>query len=293
MRKILTAGLFLMLGASGAFAQIPIATPPPIPTPPIPIVLTVSGKKAQADIDLPGKLGAELTITFENVVGLTPSSLDLSATVVNPLDLTLLGRLPGLVSVAGGFPVLLRIAPSASSVLSFEGTYTVSLHTHNLQLDPNIPLALFKAPDGGLFQDITLYEGRGSYRVDGGGGDFSEFLIAMDLRPIDTVIAGKFDALQGLLTTYSASMPLTVLNTLQGQLSQALALYQSGSTLGAINQMNAFSDYVREQSGDDIPNVWRAQDPTRVDVAGLLRVAAGTLRFSLDRKTNTPVVCIP
>jgi hypothetical protein len=275
MRKTLTVGLFFMVGASGALAQTPIP-------------LTVLGNQAQGAIALPGGIGADLTITFEKVVGLTPSALDVSATVVNPLDPALLARLPGVlkVSVPNAFPVLLRIAPSATSVLTFEGVYAVSLHTYNLQLDRAVPLALCKAPDGGPFRDITQYEGRGSYRVDGGGGSFSEFLILVDLRPIDTIIADKFDALQGLLTNNAASMPLAVLNTLQSQLSQARSLYQSGLTAGAIGQMNAFSDYVRIYSGDPIPNVWRAQDPSRVNVAGLLRVGAGTLRFSLDRKTN-------
>jgi hypothetical protein len=282
MRKILTVGLFFMLGASGAIAQTPFP-------------LTISGNQAQADIDLPGGLGVDLTITFPNVVGLTPGALNLSATVVNPLDPGLLARLPGIlqVSVPSAFPVLLQIDPSASSVLTFEGTYKISLHTHNLSLDRAVPLALFKAPDGGLFRDVTQYEGRGSYRVDGGGGDFSEFLIVMDLRPIDTVIADKFDALQGLLSTYAGSIPTTVLTTLQGQLSQARTLYQLGSIVQAISQVNALLGYVNDHSGDDIPDVWRAQDPSHVDVAGLFRAAAGTLRFSLDRKTNAQEQCIP
>jgi hypothetical protein len=282
MRKTLTVGLFIILGASGAFAQVPIP-------------LTVSGNRAKADVDLPGGIETDLTLTFENVVGLTPSAFSLTATVVNPLDLTLLARLPGIaqVSVPGAFPVLLQIDPNASSVLTFEGVYKISLHTHNLQLTPTVPLALFKAPDGGPFRDVTQYEGRGSYRVDGGGGDFSEFLIVVDLRPIDTVIADKLNALQGLLNTYAGSIAPAVLTTLQGQLSQALALYQVGLIKQAISQINAFSEYVQEHSGDDIPDVWRAQDPSRVNVAGLLRVGAGTLRFSLDRKTNAQGACIP
>jgi hypothetical protein len=295
MRKTLTVGLFVVLGASGAFAQIPIPTPPPVITTPIPIVLTVSGNQAKADIDLAGGFEVDLTLTFENVVGLTPSAFSLTATVVNPLDPTLLARLPGIaqVSVPGAFPVLLQIDPNASSVLTFEGVYKISLHTHNLQLTPTVPLALLKAPDGGLFRDVTQYEGRGSYRVDGGGGDFSEFLIVIDVRPIDTIIADKFNALQGLLNNYTGSIEPTVLTTLQGQLSQAVASYQGGLITQAISQINAFSDYVQAHSGDDIPDVWRAQDPSRVDVAGLLRVGAGTLRFSLDRKTNAQGSCIP
>jgi hypothetical protein len=292
MRKLLTVGLFSLMGASSAFAQLPL----PLSTSgQVPFAVTVSGNQAKADIDLPGGLETDLTLTFENVVGLTPSAISVVATVVDPLDPTLLARLPGIAQVSppGAFPVLLQVDPSASSVLTFEGVYKISLHTHNLQLDAAVPLALFKAPDGGLFRDVTQYEGRGSYRVDGGGGDFSEFLIVVDIRPIDTVIVDKFNALQGLLNTYGGSIPTAVLTTLQGLLSQAISLYQGGAITQAISQINAFSDYVKAHSGDDIPDVWRAQDPSRVDVAGLLRVAAGTLDFSLDRKTNTQAQCIP
>src|SRR5258708_34301753 len=93
MRKILTAGLFVVLGASGAFAQLPIPTPPPILTTPIPIVLTVSGNQARADIDLAGGIEGDLTISFENLVGPTPGAPSPSATAVNPLGPPLLARL--------------------------------------------------------------------------------------------------------------------------------------------------------------------------------------------------------
>jgi hypothetical protein len=275
VRYIVKASLFIVLSsASVAFAQTPIP-------------LTVSGNQVQGRFELPGGISGDLTITFESADGLTPTALEASASLVSPLDLALLGRLPGLVSVPVAFPVLLRIGPSASSALSFEGEYTMSLHTLNLELDCAVPKSLLKSPDGGLFQDVTKLEGRGSYRDDGSGGDFSEFMIVIDNRPIDTVIAGKFNALQATLTNYGALMPPTVVSALQTFLSQARTFYQSGDTLGAIGQMTTFSDYVKAHSGTDIPDVWRANDPNTVNVAGLLRSEADTLKFSLDRKTSS------
>lgn len=288
MRSVAKATVCLALGgASLALAQTPIP-------------LSVSGNEARGTIEL-GGIGAELTIAFESAVGLTPAALDVLASLVDPLDPTLLGRLnPGEVSstplegLSGGpqvgipaaFPVLLRIAPSETSSLSFAGVATVSLHTFNLHLDPAVPLALFKAPAGGLFRDNTAWEGRGSYRVGGSEGDFSEFLIVIDNRPIDTVIVEKFGALQAILTENSSLMPVPVAGTLQTILSEARTQYDLGTIPAAIAEMKAFSNYVKAHSGNEIPDVWRANCTTAINLAGLLRSGAATLAFSLDRKTG-------
>jgi len=302
MRWILTASALFALGnATLAFAQLPLPTPtpPPVslpappPAPPLPVSvsvtvsLSISGDEALGSFDI-GGIGADLRIDFENVVGLTPSALDVTATLVNPVDPALLSRLPpgGLVGIPVGYPVVVRISPSVSSALSFEGVYIVSFHTHNLHLDPNVPFSLFKSYDGGPFKDITKSEGRGSFRDDGSGGDFSEFLIVVDLRPIDAVVAGKFDDLQALLTNNADSISPDVLATLQSTLSQARTLYQSGAIREAIDTMTTFSRYVKSHSGGDIPDVWRANCSPLINVAGLLRSGADTLKFSLDRSLS-------
>jgi hypothetical protein len=256
-----------------------------------PVTLTISGNQATGVISLPGGISADLGITFENVVGLTPSALDVTVSLVNPLDLALLNRLPLLnlfqhVGPTGAFPVLLRIEPSAGSTLSFSGVAVVSLYTTNLQLNSLVPLALFKASAGGPFKDNTVSESAGSYRVCGSEGDFSEFLIVLDLRPINTIINAKFDDLQALLTLYAPSIPAAVASSLQAELTQARTDYQAGLTLQAITGMAAFSNDVHVHSGADIPDVWRANDSSAVDIAGLLRTAADTLKFSLLRKSN-------
>src|SRR5687767_15048359 len=85
------------------------------------LVPTISGNELTARIDLPGGISADLTLTFEKVVGLNASALSLSATAVDASDPALLGRLGSGVSLPGGFPVVVRIEPTASSALSFEG----------------------------------------------------------------------------------------------------------------------------------------------------------------------------
>jgi hypothetical protein len=267
---------FILLGlAPSAFAQVVIP-------------LTISGRGATGVIELPGGVGAELSITFEEVVGLNPAALEVSAGLVNPLDPDLLARLGGggLIVPPAAFPVLLRIDPTPTSGLSFAGTVAVSLHTHNLALTPDIPLALHSASSGGAFRDITKSEGVGSYRADGTGGGFSEFIIVVDRRAIDTVINGKFDATQALLDNYANSIPPNVRDDLQARLTQARAFHALGQTQAAIGQVTAFSALVKAHSGRDIPDVWRANDP-RVNVAGYLRAAADTVKFSLNRKASS------
>ncbi len=204
----------------------------------------------------------------------------------NPKDIGFAGRLPDpAVSIPGAFPVVLRIDPTASSALSFEGVYKLSLHTNNLTLAANSPLRLFRAPSGGSFQDMTGFLQPGSVRAGGSGPGFSEFVIVADARLIDTVIAGKFDALQSQLSANAPAIDPAVAADLQQRLSQARSAYDAKSLAAAIDDIAAFGDQVKKQSGGAIPNVWRANGGP-VNVAGLLRSSADTLSFSLAFKSN-------
>ena len=267
--------------------------------------ITVTGKSARASLELPGGYAVEVTVTFEEVIGLHPRALDISATVVDPTDPELLARLPGAgslapstdpldpvlavqaasVSIPTAFPVLVRIEPTSTSALTFAGVVSVSLYTHNLQLDRAAPMGLYKSHDGGPFWDIMGSEGRGSYRAGGSGGDFSEFLILVDTRPIDTVIAEKFAAVDAEMVDHEASIPRAVAEVLRQHLVQAWSFYEAGATRQAMAEIRAFSRKVVAHSGEEIPDVWRA-NCNGTNVAGRLRSAADTLRFSLDRKAS-------
>src|SRR5262249_53000669 len=202
---------------TGAQAQL---LPPLLPVC-VPLPMSISGNTAQGSINILG-IGADVTIGFESVVGLTSNNLNVSACVISPLDPRYLSRLPDLLKLNAAFPVVVRVRPRSWSPLAFHGVYTFSFHTHLLFLDPTQPLSLLKAYDGMPFADITKSEGIGSYRDDGSGGDFSEFLIALDLRPIDDVINGKFTALQALLDDNAGSIPAPVMDVLQADLPPAL-----------------------------------------------------------------------
>jgi hypothetical protein len=250
------------------------------------VPLTISGNGATATIALPGGLGADLGITFENVVGLNPAALEVSVHVVVPL---LDPILPRLLAAGGkvpvGLPLVIKIEPTETSALSFQGVASIDLHTHNLTLNPLVPLSLFSASNGGPFRDITKSEGIGSYRVGGSTGGFSEFVIVLDLRRIDPVIRGKFDALSALLDTHGGSIDPATLAALETRLATARSHYNAGALVAAITEVGAFGADVQAASGTAIPDVWRANDPL-VNVAGQLRSAAETLKFSLARKQS-------
>lgn len=244
---------------------------------------TVNGNQVTARLELPGGLGGQLVLDFENAEGLDLGSLGLSARVVDPL--TLLGRLPLGVTPAPSFPVLIRVAPPAGSPLAFHGVYNLSLHTENLAYSPDTPLRLFKAPANGVFADITESMGAGSYRVRGTGGTFSDFLILADLRGLDAVIGRKFDVLGGLLDAHAVTLPPALLADLRALLAEARAAFAAGSPTTAIQKLQLFNATVIAQSGTAIPDLWMAGSPA-VNVAGLLRSGATTTIFSLSLKSR-------
>ena len=246
----------------------------------------VSGDTLTARIDLPGGIGADLTIAFERAVGLTPDALGLSARLVDLTDPAIVSRLTSGISIPAGFPVLLAIEPPATGGLSFSGIAAVGLHTHNLTFTADTPLRLFKSSDGGPFEDVTETMGMGSYRARGTSPGFSEWLIVADVRPLNSVIAGKFNRLQGLLAEHEAAIQPAVHADLVDRVAAARASYQAGELVTAIQQVEGFAAAVQAHSGGEIPDVWRsARDLT--NVAGALRAAAGTLRFSINLKSNT------
>ncbi|HEX7184913.1 MAG TPA: DUF6689 family protein [Thermoanaerobaculia bacterium] len=245
---------------------------------------TVNGGSVSATVALPGGFGADVTVSFEDVTGLNLASLGLSAQVVNPADTALLARLPDA-SLAAGFPVLLSIEPPATGGLSFRGIYNLEVHTHNLHYTPGSPLRIYTAHNGGSFRDITVSMGAGSYRVRGTEGGFSEFLIVSDARTVDQAITAKLDSLEQLLDDYTGSMSTALYGELEDRLEAARKHHEQGATVAAIQKVDSFLGLVQGHSGTGIPNVWRAARDLD-NVAGYLRAAAMTLRFSLDLKRN-------
>jgi hypothetical protein len=245
----------------------------------------ISGSSAKITVTLPGTLGAEATLSFENVSGLSLTNLGISAHVINPLDSALLARLPGGSTPAGGLPVLLRIEPPSTGSLAFTGLVELSVHTHSLAYTTGTPLRIFSAPLGGAFHDITTHVGEGSYRARSTTGGFSEFLIVSEARTVDQVIAAKFDRLEDLLEEYEGSMSTSLYDDLSALLAAAETEYGEDDLSHAIQEVNDFLDAVEDNSGTAIPNLWRSARDVE-NVAGYLRARAMTLRFSLAFKRS-------
>ena len=244
----------------------------------------IDGNEARVDVSL-GSNSATLTIRFENVVGLSAANLGLSAQVVDPLAPGFLSRLGSGVSLPAAFPLVVKIAPPANGGLSFSGVVSVELYTHNLQYTIGSPFRLYSSPDGGSFSDITTFVGSGSIRSGGSKGDFSEFIIAADARPLSTVIQSKYSKLAALLNQHASSMSSSLQGELVGLYNASSSAYASGEVVSAITYLEAFDERVLSASGSELPDVWRSsRDLT--NVAGRLRSAAGTLRYSLTLASN-------
>jgi hypothetical protein len=246
--------------------------------------LVVQGNEVRAGVALPLNITADLKITFEQVEGLSTESIGLSALLVNLTDLQLLSRLQESL-IPGALPMLIRIQPPAEGGLSFQGVVTVEIHTHLLPFTLNTPLRLFAASEGGRFQDITASVGMGSYRCKGRKGSFSEFLILVDLRPVNRVINQKLDNLDQVLDENEASIAPEVFYDLTTLAAEIRSRYAAGQTQTAITKTEQFVALVATHGGTDIPDVWRSTHDV-TNVAGLLRAAGDTLRFSLIMKTQ-------
>lgn len=239
--------------------------------------LEIDGNEVTASISLL-LFEADLSIEFEDVVGLSASNLGISAQTVSVTSL--LSRLPSLTSLTSGFPVLLTIEPPSTGGLSFSGVYTLEIHTHDLSFTSGCTYRLFKADNGGTFRDVTTSMGTGSYRVRSQSPSFSEFVIIADIRSLTSVIDQKFDRLDDLLDEYEESMPSSVHSTLSDYFDAAQDAWDEDDAEDAIAELDDFHDEVVDHSGDDISDTWRSSRDLE-NVAGELRSAALTLRFSL------------
>jgi hypothetical protein len=247
--------------------------------------VSIDGNVASADIAL-GSVSATLTVRFENVVGLSAANLGLTAKLVDPLAPGFVGRLPSGVSLPAAFPLVVKIAPPASGGLSFSGVVAVELYTHDLQYTVGSPLRMFSSPDGGSFTDVTTIVSSGSIRTGSSKPDFSEFIIAADVRPLSTVIQSKYAKLAALLDQHAGVMGSELFNELSGLYSASQNAHAGGNLAAAIEYLEAFADKVAAASGNPLPDVWRSsRDVT--NVAGSLRSAAATLRYSLTLASNT------
>jgi hypothetical protein len=254
------------------------------------VVVSTSGNTAIADISLvSGHLtySAQVTIAFDSAQNLTPTELNLSAQIVDPLDPALLSRLPGCASPALGcvsidpnFPVLITVEPLnlGATNLSFRNTYEFEVHTADLTYVPYSHYRLFKAPVNGVFADTTEAVESGSVRARGRGGSFSQFLVVADTRPSLAVELQKSLALQTRI------LSATLNNLLHFDLLALLANVTTAVTLGnytlAIANLDRLINTIQANAGINIANIWNPNHLAANDAGDMLSLAQ-TLRYTL------------
>ena len=258
------------------FAALAAWSPPSVAQS-LPVQVSVSGNTATAIVGDPDVPIADITLVFEDVAGLTPASLGISAQLVDITQPALLARLPAaaLTLPQGAFPLLVTIEPPMLGGLRFR-TVRVDVHTHALPYTVGSPLRLFKAPLSGSFSDITDEVAPGSVRARGTTGGFSQFLVLADLRPTSAVVGAKIAALRARVGT----LALTERPAFNAMLDAIEADLAAGNFAGALASVDAFRTRATQRAGVQLPDEWRASRD-RDNQAGDLIAGAATLRFSI------------
>lgn len=293
MHRLLGWFLAVLTAALPAAGQIPAGKIPagPVPSGQMPSSPVLSSQTAgllglpdlgdllDLSIPLPGVPLATLSVSFEQGVGLSLLNLGAGIQLISPNDPSLLARLPPGVTIAPELPLLIRIEPPPAGGLTFSGIVRLQVLTPTL-LPAASSRLLYAAPLGGSFMDITDQESTTLYRASGSRGGFSEFLVVIDPTPPDQAVAAKLERLSQILTANAGAIAAPVHAELATRLAAVQAHWAGGNTAAALAELELFLATVEQHSGSGIPDVWRAARDL-VNVAGELRAAARTLRFSL------------
>ncbi|MFA3793152.1 DUF6689 family protein [Aliiglaciecola sp. SL4] len=244
-----------------------------------PISTSVDGDTLKAKLQVTSQIEIDLTLEFEKSVGLSSDNIDISATLVNVNDLNILNRLPiNDVSIFSSFPVVVSISPKTQEGFAFEGLASVELYTKAISYQSSMPARLFTSHDGGDFEDITSMVSAGSIRARGNTGRFSEFMILLDERDNDDIIADKLTQLEDTLDDNQSSLSGVLLSSLQtsiASLDNAVMLENYSSALTLVESLIA-----TVEQADSISSVWRSSNDL-VNLKGELLTHLVALRYSL------------
>lgn len=254
-----------------------VAMAPALHAQSLPLQATISGDTAEVVIGPAIAPLADLQLDFDDSSGLSAASLGLGAQLVTVNAPALLSRLPsGLVSVPTDLPLLITVEPPALGGLAFERRVHVEVHTHALPYTAGSRLRLFKAPLNGAFRDITSAVEPGSVRTRGTTGGFSQFVVALDLRPTDAVVAEKIQFLRDQAGLLAASEQAPLLAMLDG-IEDAVEVEDFAAANALVDAMRS---RVSARAGTHIPDDWRATRDV-ANIAGELLSGLDTLAFSI------------
>lgn len=264
---VLLIGVGALIAAGTARAQV------------LPVTVEASGDTATVEVKLLDRSLADLTLSFDEATGLTPSSLGVTAELLGPASPTLLARLPDLQlsQLTGALPLLVTIEPPSNGGLSFDRTVRVEVHTHLLSYTPGSSYRLFKAPLGGNFRDITDEIASGSVRARGTTGGFSQFLVLADLRETGDVIDQKVSWLRNEVEL----LPASEQPAFDAYLDTVEAAVASEDFPSATTALDLFRARAAARAGHQLAATWQPGG-TQHNHAGELISGAATLKFSVE-----------
>ncbi|GAC16145.1 DUF6689 family protein [Aliiglaciecola lipolytica] len=246
-----------------------------------PVSTTVSGDTLKAKLQVGVQIEVDLTLEFEDSIGLSADNIDISATLVNVNDLNILNRLPANdVSIFSTFPVVVTISPKTDKGFGFEGLASVEIYTKAISYQSSMPARLFTSHDGGDFEDITSMVSAGSIRARGNTGRFSEFMILLDERDDSEILSDKFAQLEDVLDNNQSNINSLLLSSLQtsiANLDNALFMQNYSSALSIVESLILT---VEQASNTGMSNVWRSSGDL-VNIQGELLTHLIALRYSL------------
>lgn len=260
-----------------SLAMLALAAPAVASAAILPVDVDIAGDTATVRVGSASTPLLDLRLDFDDANGLTPASLGVSADSITVNAPTLVARLPSVdVQGLGTLPVMLTVEPPTLGGLSFDRRVHVEVHTHRLTYTAGSRFRLFKASLGGPFRDVTAAVEPGSVRTRGTTGGFSEFIVVLDLRPTDTVVASKIDWLHARLDL----LPPAEAAPLRERLDQIELAVAEQNWAVAGTKIDAFRARVANRAGTFIADTWSA-DGSTVNHAGELLSGIDTLEFSI------------
>ena len=246
-----------------------------------PSSITFDSNKVQAKLILTPSIEVDVTLEFENSIGLNANTLDITAELVSPVDLAVTNRLPSTQTTAvSGFPVIVSVTPKPDAGFGFEGPAMIEVYTKAIHYDPAIPMRLFTSHAGGTFEDITTLTSSGSYRARGNTGRFSDFIILLDNRDDSVVMNDKLQKLTNIISeNQNALSPViySLIDTSITNISRAVSVADYSTAMVMVDRAISL---VESADDADIPNVWRSSGDI-ANVQGELLSGLKTLRYSL------------
>lgn len=243
----------------------------------LPLDVSISGESASVRIGTSTAPVADLELGFDDASGLTAASLGLGAQLVPVTSPALLARLPESgVALSPDLPLVITVEPPTLGGLAFQRRVHVEVHTHALAYTAGSRFRLFKAPLDGAFRDVTQAVEPGSVRTRGTTGGFSQFLVVLDMRPTDLVVAQKIAWLRDQI----ALLPAQEAAPLDAQLDAVELALGDEHYADAIGSIDAMRARVSARAGTTIPDQWRATRDV-ANIAGELLSGLDTLAFSI------------